>query len=71
MDEVPPSYVYTRMLEKLLEHEAEVERVFDWLVEELRKVLPGLGGTIAGDGKVNEVHDSGASEQSAGRGIRI
>ena len=53
---VPEAWVYTRFLRKLMKHEEEIQGMFDELVEALRKVLPGFGETIWGDGKIIEAH---------------
>jgi len=55
-DAVPPSWGYTRFLKKLLKHEELIEQMFDDLVEELRKLLPGFGETLAIDGKAIPTH---------------
>lgn len=48
---VPPAWAYTRFLKKLMKQEEEIERIFDELVEGVRKELPGFGQMIAMDGK--------------------
>lgn len=48
---VPPAWVYTRFLKKLMSMQDEIDRMFDEMVEELRGVLPGFGKTLAMDGK--------------------
>ena len=48
---VPPEWVYTRFLKKLLEHEDEIEKIFEKLVVELYKLLPGFGKDLAIDSK--------------------
>jgi hypothetical protein len=48
---VPPAWVYTRFLKKLMRMQEEVDWMFDKLVEDLRKELPGLGKHLAMDGK--------------------
>ncbi len=53
---VPPSWVYTRFLRLLLKHEDVIEEMFDSLVEQLRKLLPGFGRTLAIDGKAIPTH---------------
>ena len=37
-DAVPPSYVFTRFLKKLMKRQEEIERMFNGLVEDLRKL---------------------------------
>lgn len=48
---VPPAWVFTRFLKKLLEHEAEINEIFELLVEELRVLLPDFGKDLAIDSK--------------------
>ena len=48
---VPPAWVFTRFLKKLLEHEAEINEIFELLVDELRELLPGFGKDLAIDSK--------------------
>jgi hypothetical protein len=55
-DAVPPSWVYTRFLKKLLKHEKLIEQMFDDLVEDLRELLPDFGQTLAIDGKAIPTH---------------
>jgi Transposase DDE domain. len=49
--EVPPAWVYTRFLKKLLKHMIEVDEIFEKLVEQLRKLLPDFGKHLAVDSK--------------------
>jgi hypothetical protein len=48
---VPSSAAYSRFLRKLLGKRRQIDAMFDELVESLREVLPGFGGTLAIDGK--------------------
>ncbi len=48
---VPPDWVYTRFLKSVFGHSAEIDKMFDRLVEELSVHLPGLGKNLAVDGK--------------------
>src|SRR5690554_6611696 len=49
---VPPSYVYSRFLKKLMEEYSHfVDEMFDELVEMLTGLLPGYGESLAIDGK--------------------
>lgn len=48
---VPPAWVYTRFLKKVMGLQEEIERIFDKLVEDLREELPDLGQFLAMDGK--------------------
>ena len=50
-DIVPPAYVYSRFLKKLMRLQEEVDWMFDKLVEDLRKELPDFGKHLAMDGK--------------------
>ena len=53
---VPPAHVYTRFLKLLLRHIEPIEHVFDELVEQVRKALPGFGTNLAMDGKAMHTH---------------
>ena len=48
---VPPACVYTRFLKRLLEHEEEINKIFETLVEQLRKAAAGLGVDLSIDSK--------------------
>ena len=48
---VPPSWVYTRFLKLLFKFKREVDAMFDYLVEELKGLLPDLGVSVAVDSK--------------------
>ena len=48
---VPPSWVYTRFLKLLFKFEAEIDAMFDCLVDELKGLLPDLGFSVAVDSK--------------------
>lgn len=50
-NKVPPSYVYSRFMKKIMNHEEEIVSMFEMLVEPLYKVLPGFGKSLAIDGK--------------------
>ena len=50
-DAVPPSYVYSRFLVKLMQHADEVEKIFTRLVEEISILLPDFGRVLALDSK--------------------
>ena len=51
IDAVPPSYVYSRFLGKLIEHENEIKKIFNKLVEMITEKLPDFGELLAVDGK--------------------
>jgi hypothetical protein len=48
---VPPSWVYTRFLGLLFKFKAEIDGMFDRLVDELKALLPDLGFSVAVDSK--------------------
>ena len=48
---VPPSWVYTRFLKLLYTFKAEIDQMFDRLVDELKALLPDLGFSVAVDSK--------------------
>lgn len=48
---VPPAWVYTRFLKKIVKHADEVDKIFDRLVEQLREILPEFGKHLAIDSK--------------------
>lgn len=51
---VPPAWVYTRFLKKLIKHEEEIEKIFNMLVKDLMELLPDFGAGLAVDGKALE-----------------
>ncbi len=50
-DQVPPAWVYTRFLKRLMGHADRIERIFDELVRQIATVLPGFGEHLAIDSK--------------------
>lgn len=48
---VPPSYIYSRFLKKIIKHEDEIKKMFDKLVEMLKEELADFGKILAIDGK--------------------
>ena len=56
LDAVPPSWVYSRFLKRLIEHQDEIDALFDTLVDQLKLVLPDFGEYLALDGKGIETH---------------
>jgi Transposase DDE domain/Transposase domain (DUF772) len=48
---VPPPWVYTRFLRLLFRFKAEIEGMFDRLVDEIKELLPDLGFSVAVDSK--------------------
>jgi len=55
-DAVPPSYVYTRFLRKLMEQADMIDEMFDLLVEQLQQELDDFGKVLAIDGKPIRTH---------------
>lgn len=53
---VPPEWVYTRFLSKLVRHQAALERMLDALVRRLETLLPNLGRRLAVDSKAIASH---------------
>lgn len=51
---VPTSYAYSRFLDKLIENENELKKIFDTLVEEIKEVLPDFAKHLACDSKAVE-----------------
>ncbi len=50
-DAVPPSWVSMRFLKLLFKFKAEIDAMFDCLVDELKELLPDLGFSVAVDSK--------------------
>lgn len=50
-DPVPPAWVYSRFIKKLMSMPEELEGMFDYLIDELSRELPDLGQYLAMDGK--------------------
>lgn len=55
-NEVPPAWVYSRFLNKLLERPQYIDEMFRTLVEELSIILPGFANILAIDGKAIQTH---------------
>jgi len=55
-DAVPPPWVYTRFLKRLMECAGLIDAMFEELVDALRRVLPDFGKTLAVDGKAIQTH---------------
>jgi hypothetical protein len=51
INNVPPSWVYSRFFKKLFNHEEEINKMFDSLVEEAAALLPDFGKRLAIDSK--------------------
>lgn len=60
---VPPSWVYTRFLSKLMDCQEQIDAMFDELVETLRALLPGFGTRMAIDSKAIESHGNAAQKK--------
>lgn len=50
-NQVPPSWVFTRFLKSLKDHESMIETMFDRLVRQIGEVLPNFGRHLAMDSK--------------------
>ena len=61
---VPPSWVYTRFLGKLVKHQEEIDAMFDELVETLRTLLPDFGARLAVDSKAVDSHGKPPKENA-------
>lgn len=48
---IPPAWVYTRFLKKLLKHKEQIDVMFERLVEQITDILPDFGKQLAIDGK--------------------
>ena len=53
---VPPASVYTRFLQRLFKYEHLINEMFDNLVEQLRRLLPGFGKRLGIDSKGVKTH---------------
>ncbi len=56
---VPPAYVYSRFLRKLMKYSGELEKIFDRLVDEVSEYLPDFGQVLAMDSKGIKSHARG------------
>ena len=63
---VPPSWIYTRFLKLLLRFNAEIDGMFDHLVDDLKRLLPDLGFSVAVDSK--GVNSAGKPTKKAAEG---
>ena len=59
LEAVPHSWAYSRFLKRLIQHQDEVDAMFDTLVDQLKLVLPDFGELLALDGKGIETHARG------------
>lgn len=69
-DAVPTSSAYTRFLKKLMEHQKEVDEIFDKLVKGLTEELPGFGQRLGTDGKAIPSHARRESKKRTRDGRR-
>ena len=53
---VPPAWVYTRFLKRLMGQRELIDAMFDELVAQLRDILPDFGKVLAIDGKALRSH---------------
>ncbi|MCJ7843686.1 transposase, partial [Lederbergia sp. NSJ-179] len=67
---VPPAYVYSRFMKKLIDHEEEIESMFERLVEQISEVLPDFGKTLAIDGKAIQSFATGKNKNQKKDGRR-
>jgi hypothetical protein len=67
---VPPAWVYTRFLKKLMRHQELLDKLFDTLVDGLQKELPDLGRILALDGKALRSAARGPTQGKKGDGRR-
>lgn len=65
MKAVPPPWVYTRLFRKLFAHQAQLDAMFDGLVERLKVLLPDLGVHLAVDSKAVDSHGNPTKAQEA------
>jgi hypothetical protein len=79
IEAIPPSYVYSRFLRKLLANQDLISKMFHELVEECRELLPDFGQTLAIDGKaissfakkIGKKENDGRSEMDADWGKHV
>lgn len=69
LEAVPPAYVYSRFMKKLMKQEAVIEGMFHTLVEQLFEVLPDFGKDLAIDSKAihSYARSRNANETADGR----
>jgi hypothetical protein len=65
---VPPSWVYSRFLRKLMNYQEEIEKIFDDLVEMLAGELEDFGKYLAVDGKWIRTHARGRKKAKGEEG---
>lgn len=67
---IPPAWVFTRFLKKLLEHGEEIDKIFETLVDELRGLLPDFGKDLAIDSKAINSLATGVNKNDKDDGRR-
>lgn len=67
---IPPSYVYSRFMKKLFDHEEEIDAMFRTLVEQISEVLPDFGKSLAIDGKAIQSFANGKNKHNKEDGRR-
>ena len=67
---VPDAYVYSRFFKKLFDKEEMINKIFDYLVNELEELLPGFGKNLAIDGKAISSLSTGESKDTEEDGRR-
>ena len=67
---VPNASAYTRFLENLIEHQAELDEMMNNLVKELTELLPGFGKRLAIDSKAINSHARKPSRETEEDGRR-
>jgi hypothetical protein len=67
---VPPSWVFSRFMKKLMKLEHEVQALFEQLVQALALEMPDLGESLAIDGKAIWSHGKPANKGAAADGRR-
>lgn len=60
---VPGSYVYSRFLSSLIEHQQLIEQMFERMVHEYGQLYPDFGKVLAVDGKVIKSYSPGDRER--------
>lgn len=69
-NKVPPAYVYSRFMKKIIDHEEEINAMFETLVQQLYEVLPAFGKSLAIDGKAIPSYANGKSKHEKEDGRR-
>lgn len=67
---VPPPYVYSRFMKKLIDKELEIEAMFQTLLDQISEVLPDFGKSLAIDGKAIQSFANGKNKNDKKDGRR-